>query len=102
MDERQMFVLLNTVYKEFDDINCMIKLPQNLRNTKNPEHWQAKQDIMMMYELFKDVYLALLQEAAVCKQRKKITEQFCKNYDKFKSCKENLVGNITMYSLMYA
>lgn len=102
MDERQMFVLLNTVYKEFDDINRMIKLPQNLRNTNNKDHWQSKQDIMTMYELFKDVYLALLQEAAICRQRKKVTAQFCKNYDKFKSCKQNLVGNITMYSLMYA
>jgi hypothetical protein len=94
--------VLNNVQIKFREVDTMLKPLRHMRDVKNAEHWMSRQDIMKMHEVYREIYMELLREAAVCKQRKKVTTQFWNSYNKFNSYRENIVGNITMYSLMYA
>ena len=104
MQERSVVptTLIDTVRNEYMDVSQIMQSFKTRRAYHDAEQWRSRQDVLKMFALLEQNFMVLMREASVCRQRKKITTAFWNEYNRFNSSREVLLGNITMYKLMYA
>jgi len=78
LDYQRIYNLLNSQYKDYESYRSM----------------------MIMRENWEKLAKRLMFEEVVCRQKRKLTNQYQKLHKEFKICQEELEQSATMYSLL--